>query len=154
MVKFCAVAICCAVLLAGCARTSSLQLAADTVEISARAAPLCGPEGASRMAAKTAAVETIKHGYDKFIILRSQAQNNVGVVGYTPVTAQTTYGGGHATTHVYGGEPIVAGTHNHGLIVKMFKEGDPQGANAMSATATLGPKWRDIVGQPTLTCLD
>mgnify|MGYP003694576267 CR=1 FL=1 len=30
-----------------------------------------------------------------------------------------------------------------GLIVKMFKEGDPKGANAISARATLGPKWQE-----------
>jgi hypothetical protein len=106
------------------------------------------------MAARSAAVETIRHGYDKYIIMGSQAQNNVGVVGHTPMTAQTTYGGGYAHTTVYGGHPIVAGTHDHGLVVKMFREGDPQGANAISAVQTLGPKWRDIVDQPTLTCLD
>ncbi|MGA7329710.1 MAG: hypothetical protein WBX25_35830 [Rhodomicrobium sp.] len=143
-----------AAMLAGCASSSSIPLAADTVQISAQAAPICGPAGAARVAAKTAAVETLRHGYDKFIILGSQAQNNVGVVGYTPTTAYTTYGNGFATTQVQGGYPIVAGSHDHGLIVKMFKDGDPAGSNAVSAKATLGPKWSEIAASPTITCFD
>jgi len=37
----------------------------------------------------------------------------------------------------------IAGSHDQGLIVKMFKDGDPKGANAISARATLGPKWQE-----------
>jgi len=151
--------------LAGCARSSAIPLAQDTVQITASAAPVCGAAGAQSVAAKQAAVETIRRGYDKFIIAGAQYQNSVRVVGHTPVVAHTdgygtiTGGGGFAsintnsTTTFSGGQPIVGGSHDQGLIVKMFRDGDPAGANAVPARETLGPNWKDIASQPTLTCL-
>jgi hypothetical protein len=140
--------------LSGCARSSALPLAADMVQITTSAAPVCGQSGAIRVAAKMAAVETLKHGFDNFIVLGSQSQNNVGVIGHTSTTAYTTYGNGYATTHVQGGYPIVTGSHDHGLIVKMFRDGDPLGANAISAKATLGPKWQEAMESLSVTCID
>ncbi|MBS0240291.1 MAG: hypothetical protein JSR89_17900 [Proteobacteria bacterium] len=121
--------------------------------------------GAQNVALHQAAAETIRHGFDRFIIMGSQYQNNVGVVGYTPVVANTTgsvtamgYGNsatafGNATTTYSGGQPIVAGSHNQSFVVKMFKEDDPAGSNAVSARETLGPKWQDAVAQDSHTCL-
>ena len=87
------------------------------------------------------------------------------LVGYTPVVAQTTgsatvagYGNiatvnGQSTTQVYGGQPIIAGTHDQGLIVKMYKDGDPAGANAIPARTQLGPDWQQAVKEgPRGTC--
>ncbi|MGA7323518.1 MAG: hypothetical protein WBX25_03285 [Rhodomicrobium sp.] len=142
------------VLLAECASTSSVPLSADTVQINTSVAPICGGTRAASVASKMAAVETLRHGFDRYVILDSRGENNVGVIGYTPTVAQTTYGGGTATTQVYGGQPIVAGTHDHGLIVKMFKDGDPQGANAIPARQILGPKWAEVVQSSTYTCFD
>lgn len=151
--------------LAGCARSSTIPLAQDTVQITASAAPVCGLAGAQSVAAKQAAVETIRRGYDKFVIAGAQYQNDVRVVGHTPVVANTSgYGtvSGNAgfanintnsTTTFSGGQPIVGGSHNQGLVVKMFKDGDPAGANAVPARETLGPDWREKVSNTTLTCL-
>jgi hypothetical protein len=58
---------------------------------------------------------------------------------------------GHSTTTYTGGNPIVAGSHDQGLIVKMFKDGDPKGANAISARATLGPKWQETIKESAAT---
>ena len=150
--------------LAGCASASVIPLAQDTIQINAAAAPLCGSTGAQNVASQQAAVQTIRRGFDRFIVLGGQYQNNVGVVGYTPVTANTYstatatgYGGyatarGHSTTHYSGGQPIIAGTHNQGLVVKMFKEGDPQGANAIEARSMLGPDWQKIAAGNNYTC--
>jgi hypothetical protein len=151
-----------AVCLAGCARTSTIPLAADTVAITSSAAPICGAAGAQSVAAKQAAVETIMRGYDRFVFVGGRYANNVGVVGYTPVIANTTghaystgYGTayGQSTTTYSGGNPIIAGTHDQGLIVKMFREGDPAGANAVPARASLGPKWKEAVESNSLTCM-
>lgn len=155
----------CCVGLAGCAGASVMPLAQDTIQITSRAAPLCGATGAQNVAVQRAAVETIRRGYDRFIIVGSQYQNNVGVVGYTPVTAYTTgsvtanrFGNqvtanGNATTTYSGGQPITGGSHNQGLVVKMFKDADPVASNAVSARETLGGKWQDIVAQNSVTCL-
>lgn len=154
------------VALAGCANASTMPLSQDTVQITSRAAPICGPEGAQKVAIKQASVETIKRGYDRFLIMDAAARSDVGVVGYTPVTAHTTgyatatgYGNhatafGSSTTTYSGGDPIIAGSHRQGLIVKMYRDGDPAGRNALSARTELGPKWQEAVQQDAVTCFD
>jgi hypothetical protein len=102
---------------------------------------------------------------DKFLIVGGQYQSNLYVAGYTPIQANTygsgtatrygnsVYGSGSSTTTVTGGQPIVAGSHDQGLVVKMFKDGDPAGSNAVSARGTLGPKWREALeAGPDRTC--
>jgi len=73
-----------ALLLAACASASVLPMSADTLQISARAAPICGGAGAESIAFRRAAVETIRHNFDRFIILNAQALNNVKVVMAPP----------------------------------------------------------------------
>jgi hypothetical protein len=150
-------------LLGGCAGSTTMPISQDTVMITSRAAPMCGPEGAQRVAVKQASVETIRRGYDRFVIMDAATRSDVGVVGYTPVTAYTTgsatatgYGTayGSSTTTITGGQPIIAGSHRQGLLVKMFKDGDPAGGNALSARAELGPKWQQVVQEDTVTCFD
>jgi hypothetical protein len=98
------------------------------------------------------------------MIIGGQYQNDVRVVGHTPIQAHThgtatatSYGNyaiasGNSTTTYSGGHPIVGGSHNQGLMVKMFKEGDPVGANALSARDVLGPKWQEAVASNNFTC--
>ncbi len=132
--------------LGACARTSTIPLAQDTFQITARAAPICGAEGAERLAVRQAAVEVIRRGYDRYVILKGQSQSSV--VGSTPVVVQGTYGGAVA----YGGTPLIA--HGQGLVVKMLRDGDPAASNALSAHAVLGPNWQEIASKTTLTCFD
>ena len=136
-------------------RSSTIPLTADSFHLLASAAPVCGAAGAQRVAVRRAAIETINRGYDKFIITATGAANNVRVVGQTPVTAHTTgtvYGGGFSANTTYsGGYPIIAGSHDQGLIVKMFKDGDPMGANAVSARGALGPKWQEALQESAAT---
>jgi hypothetical protein len=135
-----------ALALVGCAGTSTVPLAQDTVQITARAAPICGAVGAEKLALKQAAVETIRRGYDRFIILNAQAGGSYA--GNTPVVVQNLGGGMVMAT---GGQPIIA--PNQGLVVKMFKDGDPQGSNALPAKDTLGPDWQEQVKKDSITCL-
>ena len=123
--------------LAGCASSAAVPLSADTVQITASAAPICGGTGAANVASKAAASETLRRGFDKYVIVGSQAQNNVS----------TAY-----VWNQYGGGPVVSGSHDHGLLVKMFRDGDTNGANALSARDVLGPKWQEIIQNPTMTC--
>lgn len=154
-----------ALTLCACAKSSTMPLSLDTIRITSSAAPICGATGAQSVATRRASIETIKRGFDKFLILDSASQNNVGVIGYTPVQANTTgyttgsiHGGylnaNHSATTTYsGGQPIIGGTHDQGLIVKMFKDGDPAGAQAISARAQLGAKWQDAVEEYSIgTC--
>ena len=155
-----------ALALAACAKSSTLPLSADMVQIQTHAAPVCGADGAQRLALKQAAVETINRGYDKFVIVDGQYQAQERVVGYTPVVAQTTgsataygvgntaYATGQSTTTYTGGMPMTATAHNQGVVVKMFKDNDPAGANALSARSTLGPGWQKISQEKAYTCFD
>jgi len=149
----------------GCARSGAMPLAQDTVQITSSAAPFCGRAGAQKVAFQRAAVETIRHGYDRFVILGAEAETDIRVVGYTPTRAYTSGSAtatgignivtaqGTSTTTVTGGQPIYGGSHNQGLVVKMFRDGDPAGANALEARRVLGPEWQDAVSKNKWTCL-
>ena len=143
--------------LAGCVQTSALPLTNDTVQILGHAAPVCGAAGAQNVAFARAAVETLRGGFDKFVIVEAAAQNNVRIIGRTPMTAQTygtatvfdgggmATGFGQSTTYYSGGQPIVGGTHDQGLVVHMFKAGEAGAANAIDARRVLGRDWRQVV---------
>ena len=146
-----------ALTLCACAQSSTMPLSVDTFQLLASAAPVCGPAGAQRVASRRAAIETINRGFDKFVILDAAAASDVRVVGHTPIQAHTTgsiYGGNvMATTTYSGGYPIIGGKHNQALVVKMFKDGDPRGATAISARGTLGRDWQEAVKEgATTTC--
>jgi hypothetical protein len=74
------------------------------------------------------------------------------IVGYGPTTSQTTVKNNKVTTTHTGGGPIVSAKHTQLLTVKMFKEADPAGANALSARAHLGDKWEEIVKENSQKC--
>jgi len=90
--------------LTACAGAQATRTSANTMMIDAGAAPACGPGGAAKVAAKSAAIETIRAGYDRYIITGGQAQNNVSVT-QMPGHVQTVgtaryYGGGFGTYNV------------------------------------------------------
>src|SRR6478609_10886616 len=65
--------------LTACAGAQATRTSANTMVIDAGAAPACGPQGAAKVAAKSAAIETIRAGYDRYIIGGAASQNNVSV---------------------------------------------------------------------------
>lgn len=143
--------------IAGCTHTSVIPLAADTIQVTASAAPVCGGAGAESAAIRYAAAQVIKFGYDQFIIMDQQATDTVRVIGYTPASATiyasgTAYGSngvvtanGYSTTTANGGMPIIGGHHGDTLVVKMFRDTDAAAANAVSARGYLGPDWQKAV---------
>lgn len=150
-------------LLAGCASSAVMPIAADTIQITTSAAEACGATGAKTVAIRRAAIETINRGYDRFIVLGAQASNDVRVIGQTPIVANTygsanAYGSGgmysasgQSTTIYSGGEPVVARHYDQGITIKMFRDGDPAASNAVSARGTLGPEWPELIKQSTAT---
>ncbi len=154
-------------MLAGCAHSSVMDLDANTVQVSANAAPVCGAEGAQRVTSRLAAIETIKHGFDRYVILGAQAGTTQQYAGTTPLVANS-YGNGSATvfgntgiyqgqstTYFSGGTPIILNRHNQALQVRMFKADDPQAVNALDARRALGPNWPKLVARGTVaTCAE
>ena len=140
-------------LVTGCARSSTIPLTNDTVQITATTAPACGRTGAQSVAVRRAAIETLQRGFDRFIVQGAGYDNTIRVVGYTPIQAQTYGSQGFRSTTVYGGNPIIGGSHAQGLVVKMYRDDDPAGANGVSARATLGPDWKkQLDAGPDITC--
>jgi hypothetical protein len=143
--------------LASCASTSVMPLSADTIQVTAQADPDCGPSGAQTAALKRAAVETLRRGFDNFVIVGVQQANNTRVTGYTPVQAQTQTDGfgttagntafvsGRSTTTYTGGQAIIGGSYDQVLTVQMFRMGDPGSERSISARTTLGPNWQKAV---------
>jgi hypothetical protein len=145
--------------LAACARTETIRTSNNTMLLQTSAAPACGATGAARVASKMAAVETLRAGFDKYIIMAGGSQNNVSLVqtpGTVYTTGNLTYGGGYGTysgrsTYIPGAT-IPVGTHDQSLQVVMFKANDPQARNAISARETLGTEWQDAVKNGINTC--
>ena len=131
-------------ILTGCARTSTLPLATDRIEITVRAAPICRDD-ADRLALQKAAVETIKSGFENFIVIDTGGGDYIS--GYTPTTACTTLYENSATTTVSGGAPRVA--HRRILTIQMFHAGESGGETALSARAVLGNDWQTFVTKGT-----
>ena len=145
-----------ALALAGCARGQAVRTSANTMIIQTGAAPICGGQGALRVSQQLAAIETIRAGYDRYIITGGQAQNNV-VVSQMPGSYNTTgtynRGSYQGTTTYNPGPTIVAGSHDQGLAVVMFREGEPGAQQAISAREALGPEWQEKVKNGIRTCL-
>lgn len=151
-----------------CVSNEFIPLSQNTIMVSTTAAPACGRGGAQRVAISQAAAETIRRGYDKFIVVGRQSANNVQVVGHTPVVGSTTITGtsygtslgntynstfsGTGTTTYSGGTPIIGGSHDQDFAIMMFRTCEPGSENAIDARTTLGPKWAEIVAKKQNTC--
>jgi hypothetical protein len=142
--------------LPNCAGTQATRTSANTMILNTAAAPACGSLGAARVAAKSAAIETIRAGYDRYIITSGSAQNNVAV-SQMPGTYNTTgtygYGGFNATSTYTPGPTIVSGSHDQNLAVVMFRRGDPGYDQALDAREQLGTEWESVVKKGIRTCL-
>jgi hypothetical protein len=147
-------------LLTSCVQSNTMRVSQNEAIIQTSAAPICGGIGAARAAQKMAAVETIKAGYDRYIIVSAAAANNVHAT-QLPGSYQTYgtinsyspgYGTVNATTTYTPGATIYSGTHDQSIGVHMFKEGEPGSQQALSARETLGPKWEVIVKDGVQVC--
>lgn len=142
------VAVSVSLILAGCVGTNTVRTSVDTALVQVRAAPICGGSGAANVAQKQAAIETLKAGYDRYIILGGQSENTVRA-NQMPGTYQTTghiYGNMVTANTTYTPGPVVfSGAHSQQFAIKMFKESDPNAQFALSARDALGPKWPEMV---------
>lgn len=118
-------------IVSACAETQIQPMSKDTFKVATHAAAACGPAGARNVAFKSAAIEVIRKGGDKFVIVGDQTDS--GIQG-----------------------DFFSGFHQNfsqGMIVRMIAEGTPEARNALSARETLGADWQQMVakGAPT-TC--
>lgn len=109
---------------AGCAQSSIQPMAQDTFKVATQAAPACGSNGARNVAFKSAAVEVIRRGHDRFILVGDNNADN-----------------------------FWTGSHQQDMVVKIIPENSPEARNALSARQQLGSNWQQIIakGAP-VTC--
>jgi hypothetical protein len=125
------------VLLSGCVQTAVQPLTQSSFKIATEAEDLCGAKGTREIAFKSAAIEVIKRGADRFIVVGDQSRSTVDGGFFTGYGGFDTYG-----------------TNMQDMVVQIVSKGDPNYGNALSARQTLGPNWQEIVakGSPD-TCL-
>lgn len=136
-----------AVGLAGCVQSTATRTSANSVMIDTGAAPICGSGGAARVSAKMAAVETLRNGYERYLITGAQSANNVTST-QMPGSFQAT--GGMVTYTP--GPVIVDGTHDRTLMVTMLNRGQIGYENGIDAKQQLGPEWAVAVREGVKTC--
>lgn len=112
------------VAVSACAQSSIQPMSQDTFKVATTAAPACGANGARNVAFKTAAVEVIRRGADKFVLVGDSTDSD-----------------------------FWTGTHGQSMVVRIIPENSPEATNALSARGQLGANWQQIVsdGAPT-TC--
>lgn len=122
---------------AGCVETSVQPLTQSSFKISTEAEDMCGAKGTREIAFREAAIEVIKRGADRFIVVGDQSRSAIT--------------GGMFTT--YGGFDTY-GTNTQDMVIQIVQKGDPRFNDALSARQTLGAGWQEIVakGSPD-TCL-
>jgi len=137
-----------ALALAACTSSNTVRTSMNTAIVQTSAAPVCGGTGAAKVAQQQAAIETIKAGFDRYIIVDAASANNVQVV-QGPGTFHTTgvaHGGFYSGTTTYQpGMPIIYGRHEQAFAVRMFRNGEPGSGQAIPARDVLGPKWQEKV---------
>lgn len=110
--------------LAGCAQSTIQPMSKDTFKVATHAAPACGPNGARNVAFKTASVEAIRRGYDKFVVAGDNHDSD-----------------------------FWSGEHKQDMVIRVIHDKSAEASNALSAREQLGSNWKEIIqkGAP-LTC--
>ncbi len=146
--------------LCGCTQTQAMRTSGNTMLIQTSALPSCTMEQTTQVAQKMAAVETIRAGYDRFIIMDSDLQNNVTEEtlpgSYRHSGTMTGYGSMamySGTSHYTPGPTVQQGSYNASFHIQMFHESDKAAYNAMPARALLGPDWQSAVTDGINSCL-
>ena len=143
-----------------CASGSAVRTSSNTMVIQASAAPLCRSTGAANVAQQLAAIETLRAGFDSYVILDGSAANNVSVAsgpGASYTTGRANVSGNtidyKETTQYRPGMPTVSGTYDQSFAIRMYRAGEPGSETAIPAREVLGPKWEAAVKGGVQTCL-
>jgi hypothetical protein len=109
-----------------------------------------------------AAIQTIKSGFDRFIVVSADGGETFAGFIQTPTTSTTTanvYGNsysayGTATTTTSGGTLVPLSKSRQDLVIQMYHNSDAGSENALDAKVFLGPDWPTLVADgPSDTCL-
>lgn len=93
---------------------------------------MCGAKGTREIAFKSAAIEVINRGADRFIVVGDQSCLSIT--------------GGQFTS--YGGFETY-GSNTQDMVIQIVKKGDARYADSLSAKQTLGADWQELVAKGT-----
>lgn len=116
--------------LAACATTDIQPMTQTSFMVATEAAPACGRTGAREVANKSAAIEVIRRGGDRFVFVDGQTGSRITGVGYNQYTGLQAYN-----------------SNEQKLVVQMTPPGHPQRGNALSARTILGANWETAVNE-------
>jgi hypothetical protein len=116
------------IVLAGCVQTDIQPLTQTSFKVATSAAPACGRTGAREVANKAAAIEVIRRGGDRFIIVADQTGSRLTGVTYDQYAGFNTYN-----------------SNEQDLVIQMISSGQSGYGNALSARQLLGPDWQAVV---------
>ncbi len=117
-----------AMFIVGCVETNVQPLTRTSFKIATEAEDLCGAGGTRQIAFQSAAIEVIKRGADRFIVVGDQSRSAVSGGYFTDFGSFETYG-----------------TNSQDMVIQVVNKGDPNYGNALSARQTLGANWQEIV---------
>lgn len=145
-------------LLVGCVKTGIMPLSTDTFQVTSVSDESCGITGAQKVAISSAAIETIKRGYDRFEIL---GQNNDSysqlMAGPAETTTSVTVNADSSatlTTSSSSGLPMMFERNEQVLHVRTVTTEDPGFSVALSAKGILGENWAELVEKGKIrTCM-
>ena len=129
--------------LTGCARTSTVPVGEETVEITVHVGTICDGRDAERLARRHAAVETIRRGFDDYVVIGSVGGDHTA--GEEPATARTILSGSSGRTLFSEDAPLLA--HHRVLTVRMLQAGEGDSAATVSARAVLGDEWEAVAAK-------
>ena len=128
-------------LLSACATTDIVELSPNSIRLEIVAAQGCGPDNAASFAERSAAVETLRRGFDSFT-MTSIDQRMKERKAYMPIV------GGSMVTVI----PITHQDHAVTADLTMYRNGERDSHKATDARAVLGPDWAGIVERGVHTC--
>ncbi|MDQ2064797.1 hypothetical protein Q9295_00285 [Xinfangfangia sp. CPCC 101601] len=115
---------------AGCVETSVQPLTQTSFKVSTEAEDLCGSKGTRDITFRTAAIEVIKRGADRFVVVGDQSHSAITGGMFTSYGTFDTYG-----------------TKTQDMVIQIVHKGSQGYNNALSARQTLGPDWQAIVAE-------
>ena len=115
--------------LAACSKASVVPISATEFRVAVDAHPNCGPTGAQKFAVDSAAVATIKQGFDLFIVVGVDERSVASGAFVTPGILSR------------GGVAGIARRHHNAIQVRIFKHGDKGAQGAIDARRHLGADW-------------
>lgn len=124
-------------IVSSCADTSSVRMGGNMARIDVSAAPVYGSQGATDMALRAAAEETLSAGFTHFAVLDFGARYDSRVVGVMPGQASVSGDAGGFFGRATGPTPIVRARNERSMVIQMLGPRAGERSNAYNAAALL-----------------